>query len=123
MRPSRGLFVERRMFVTAAAAIGLALAGGAAAAESKCKVGRIAEWPLRAEYYRPVVAGAINGEKIGILLDTGAGMSLFLRSAAATRGLTRYEAPGYRALVTGGVTRPEIIDTNDFCTGQSVRKK
>src|SRR5258706_9275515 len=74
MRTSRGLFVKRCM-LAAAAAIGLALAGGAAAAESKCRMARIAEWPLRAEYYRPVVDGAINGQKIGILLDTGAGMS------------------------------------------------
>ena len=114
--------MKRCILVAAAAAIGLALVGGAAAAESKCKLARIAEWPLRAEYYRPVVAGAINGQKIGILLDTGAGMSLFLRSAAAKMGLTRYEAPGYRAFAIGGETRAETVHIDEFRVGQSVRK-
>jgi predicted aspartyl protease len=122
MRTSGSLFVKRCILSAAAAAIGLALAGGAAAEAGKCKVTRIAEWPLRAEYYRPVFDGAINGQKIGILLDTGAGMSLFLRSAAAKMGLTRYEAPGYRAFAIGGETRAETVHIDEFRIGQSVRK-
>ena len=123
MRTFGNSFVKRCILSAASAAIGLALAGGGGAAEAgKCKVRRIAEWPLRAEYYRPVFDGAINGQKIGILLDTGAGMSLFLRSAAAKMGLTRYEAPGYRAFAIGGETRAETVHIDEFRIGQSVRK-
>jgi hypothetical protein len=82
MRTFGNSFVKRCILSAAAAAIGLALAGGSGAAEpAKCKVTRIAEWPLRAEYYRPVFDGAINGQKIGILIDTGADISLVRLSA------------------------------------------
>ena len=112
----------RSIFAIAAAAVGLALAGAAAAEAARCKVTRIAEWPLRAEHYRPVFDGAINGQTIAILLDTGAAMSLFLRSAAAKMGLTRYEAPGYRAFGIGGETRAETVHIGEFRIGQIVRK-
>ena len=119
MRTSGCIFLKR--CILAAAAIGLALAGSAGAETAKCKLGRIAEWPLRAGG-RPVIDGEINGQKIGILLDTGAGMSLFLRSAATKMGLTRYEAPGYRAFAIGGETRAETVLIDEFRIGQSVRK-
>jgi hypothetical protein len=60
--------VNRRAFLAAAPAIGLA--SSTAAQTQRCKLVLIAEWPLRAEQYRPVIDGAINGQKIGILLDT-----------------------------------------------------
>ena len=123
MRISGCVFMKRCILAAASAAIGLAQAASVAAEAGKCKVTRIAEWPLRAGSYRPVVDGAINGHKIGILLDTGAGMSLFLRSAAAKMGLTRYEAPGYRAFAIGGETRAEAVHIDEFRIGQSVRKK
>jgi len=113
----------RRFLAIAAAAIGLALAGGAAAAEpGKCRVGRIAEWPLRAEHYRPVLDGAINGQKIGILLDTGADISLVHRSAAARLGLTRYRLRGARSFGIGGETTAESVHIDEFRIGESVRK-
>jgi predicted aspartyl protease len=119
--PGCGFTVKQSIFAAAAAAIGLA-AGGSAAAESKCKVTRIAEWPLRVEHYRPVLDGAINGQKVGILLDTGAAMSLVLRSAAVKIGLTRYQAPGYRAFGIGGETSAETVHIDEFRIGQIVRK-
>ncbi len=106
----------------AAAAIGLALAGGAAGETPKCKLARVAEWPVRAEYHRPVVDGEINGKKIGILLDTGAQMSLVRRSATTKLGLTRYEAEGYRAFGVGGETRAEYVHIDEFRIGKAVRK-
>jgi predicted aspartyl protease len=121
--PDRVCTTKRCILLAAAAtAIGLAQAAGAAAEAAKCKVTRIAEWPLRAEHYRPVFDGAINGQKIAILLDTGASMSLFLRSAAAKMGLTRYQAPGYRAFGIGGETRAETVHIGEFRIGQIVRK-
>jgi predicted aspartyl protease len=114
--------MKRCIFAAAAAAIGLALAGNATAETRKCQVARIAEWPVRAEYHRPVFDGAINGQKIGILIDTGAAMSLVGRSAATRLGLTRYEAPGYRAFGIGGETHAESVHIDEFRIGQGVRK-
>jgi predicted aspartyl protease len=122
MRTSGCVFVKRCILATAAAAIGLALAGSAAAAESKCKVTRIAEWPLRAESYRPVFDGAINGQKVGILIDTGSAMSFVRRSEAVRLGLTRYETPGTRVIGMGGETHAESVHIDEFRIGQGVRK-
>ena len=105
----------------AAAAIGLAIADSAAAQTNKCKVVRIAEWPVRAEYNRPVVDGAINGQKIGILLDTGATQSLVRRSATTRLGLTRSGATG-SVFDIGGETHAESVHIDEFRIGEAVRK-
>ena len=112
--------MKRCFFAAAAAAIGLALAGSSAAAESKCKMGRIAEWPLRAGGRLPVTDGEINGQKVGILLDTGAELSLILRSAARRLGLTRYGAG--RVFGVGGEEHAEVTQVDEFRIGQAVRK-
>jgi predicted aspartyl protease len=57
----------------------------------RCRLVRIAEWPVRFERDLPVVDGAINGKKINVLLDTGAYASILTKAAAerlgvATRG-------------------------------------
>jgi clan AA aspartic protease (TIGR02281 family) len=114
--------MRRCISAAAAATIGLTLAGSVAAAESKCKVARIAEWPLRAEYYRPVFDGAINGQKIGILIDTGADSSLVRLSAATRLGLTRYKAPGRRVVTISGESQAEFVHIDEFRIGQGVRK-
>jgi predicted aspartyl protease len=115
--------MKTHSFLAASAAIGLAMAGNAAAAETpKCKLARIAEWPVRTEYYRPIVDGEINGKKIGILLDTGAQMSLVQRSATTKLGLTRSDATGYRASGIGGETHAEYVHIDEFRIGQTVRK-
>src|SRR5437773_365148 len=87
---ARGLSVRRRTLVAAAAAIGLAMASSTAAQTEKCKFALIAEWPLRADQYRPVIDGAINEQKIGILLDTGAAQSSIRPSGIRRLGLARF---------------------------------
>ncbi len=122
MRTSGGFFVKRCILSAAAAAIGLALAGNAAAAEAgKCKVGRIAEWPLRAGSYRPVFDGAINGQKVGILIDTGSAMNLVRRSATTRLGLTRHQTPD-RVIGIGGEEQAEYVHIEEFRIGEGVRK-
>jgi predicted aspartyl protease len=111
----------RRIFAAAAAAIGLALAGGAAA-ESKCKVARIAEWPLREGHRLPILDGAIDGQKIGIMLDTGAEISLVRLSAAKSLGLTRHKALGRRIVSIAGEGQAEFVHIDEFRIGQGVRK-
>jgi len=114
--------VKRRTFLAAAAAIGLAMACNAAAQAQKCKFALIAEWPLRAEQYRPVIDGAINGQKIGILLDTGAGQSSIRPSGISRLGLTRFRVED--ALVPGVGIDPgaEFVHLDEFRIGRAVRK-
>jgi len=114
--------VKRCILSASAAAVGLALAGGAAAAESKCKVARIAEWPVREGSRLPILDGAINGQKIGILLDTGADISLVRLSAATKLGLTRHKAPGRRVVSISGESQAEFVHIDEFRIGQGVRK-
>ena len=80
-----------------------------AAAETKCKLEPIAEWLLRPNQYRPVVDGAINGQKIGILLDTGSGVSVLRRSAAAKLGVTPTPSGGPQFFGIGGGTQPRLV--------------
>jgi predicted aspartyl protease len=112
--------VKRCILAAAAAAIGVALAGAAAADTGKCKMGRIAELPLRAGGRLPVTDGEINGQKVGILLDTGAEVSLILRSAARRLGLTRHGAG--RVFGVGGEEHAELTQVDEFRFGQAVWK-
>ena len=119
MRISGSVWVKRWILSTAAVAIGLAPAGNASA-ESKCKMGRIAELPLRAGGRVPVTDGEINGQKVGILLDTGAEMNLILRSAARKLDLTRRGAG--RVFSVTGESHAEVTQVDEFRIGQSVWK-
>src|SRR2546422_4924657 len=98
------------------------MACNAAAQTQECKFALIAEWPLRAEQYRPVIDGEINGQKIGILLDTGAGQSSIRPSGISRLGLTRFRVEG--ALVPGLGVEPgaEYVYLDEFRIGSAVRK-
>jgi predicted aspartyl protease len=121
-RTTRGIRVMlARAFLVIFTATGFAPADSGAAAGS-CKFVRMAEWPVRLERNRVVVQGAINGQEIGILLDTGAGRSLIQRSAATRLGLTRRTAPGIRLFGIGGETYAETAVVEEFRIGQAVRK-
>jgi predicted aspartyl protease/tetratricopeptide (TPR) repeat protein len=69
----------RLVLAVLAAAIGLPLH---AADPPRCKLVRIAEWPVRLQRGLPVMEGAINGKKVGVLLDTGAYASMITKAAA-----------------------------------------
>jgi predicted aspartyl protease len=119
-RASTGTLIARR----SAAATGIAIAAAAdvaAAAESGCKFVRIAEWPVRPGSGSPIVDGAINGQKVGILLDTGASTRL-LRSAAIRLGLVRYTDTADRAVGIGGETVVETVSVGSFAIGNTVRR-
>ncbi len=104
------------------AALALAAAAGAAAA-GKCELKQIAQWPLRADSYRPAVDGAINGQKVGILLDTGAGSSVLRGAAAAKLGVGRdASARAPRLFGLGGETRVETVVVGEFRIGDAVRR-
>jgi predicted aspartyl protease len=113
----------KRTFLVASVVIGVAIASGiCTAAPSECKFMRIAEWPVRLEHNKLIVDGAINGRKIGIMLDTGAGQSLILRSAAIRLGLTLRRASRYRLFGLGGETDVEVAHLDEFKIGQATQK-
>jgi len=102
--------------------VAFALAGPFALGASSCKLAKIAEWRVNPEASRLIVEGAVNGQKVGILLDTGAYRSFVLRAAADRLGLTRQEARGYRAVGVGGETYVEQTIIEEFKIGQAVRR-
>jgi len=106
-----------------AAVIALALLSCASAhAASNCKLVMIAEWQVKPRTGRLFVEGAINGQKVDILLDTGATYSFVVRAAAIRLGLTRYEAPGYRSFGIGGETHVEYATIYELKVGNATRK-
>jgi clan AA aspartic protease (TIGR02281 family) len=104
------------IIVTAAATTALA------APESKCQLVLVAQWSTRSDHYRPVVDGEINGQKIGVLLDTGAGASMIHRSAARRLGLRTSPARGYRMWGIGGETQVEEAYIDEFKIGDASHK-
>lgn len=100
----------------------MAVASMAVAAASNCKMVQIADWPVRFERNRLIVDGAINGQPIGVMLDTGAATSMILRSAAVRLGLGLKEIGGYRIFGIGGETHVEMAFVNEFRVGQAARK-
>ncbi|HEY5899207.1 MAG TPA: retroviral-like aspartic protease family protein [Burkholderiales bacterium] len=89
---------------------------------SSCKLARIAEWAVNGKSNRLIIDGAINGQKAGVLLDTGARYSFIHRAAADRLGLTRQEARGYRAAGVGGETYVEYAVVDELKIGNATRK-
>jgi len=110
--------INREMFRAASFVIGLTLTGNLAAAPAKCQFERIAAWPVRIVHNALVVDGAINGKQVGVMLDTGAGTTVILRSAAKQLGLARQPAFGYRAFGVGGETDVEVTTIDEFKIGE-----
>ena len=91
-------------------------------AAANCKLKQIGEWRVKPHSGRLIVDGEINGQKIGVLLDTGAQNSVILRAAADRLGLTRQTAPGYRAYGVGGETYVEYTVLDEMKLGQAARR-
>jgi predicted aspartyl protease len=79
--------------------------GMAAAAESAGKMVRIADLPVRIAKNKLIVDGAINGQKIGIAVDTGAMVTLMFRQAADRLKLERRDARAIGS--SASVARPK----------------
>jgi clan AA aspartic protease (TIGR02281 family) len=98
-------------------------AAHAATTAHKCKYSRIAELPVWMQNGKPVTEGSINGHKVGILLDTGAGPSIVHRSAVEKLGLTPVEVTGLRMFGSGGETAARAVQIDEFKFGNAVRKE
>lgn len=114
--------VSFRILLAALAAAGLAAAGIAAAAVSDCEMVPTEEWPVRLAHDKLIVDGAINGQKVGIMLDTGATKSLIFRSAAVRLGLDTRRTRSYEMFGVGGTTEVEIAFIDEFKVGEATRK-
>jgi len=68
-----------------------------------------------------IVDGAIDGQKVGVMLDTGAGSTLILRSAAARLGLRRSALSNYRQFGIAQGTEVEVAYIDEFRVGQAAR--
>jgi len=101
---------------------GLAAGSTTAAEPGKCTLVRIAEWAVRSPRGQPVVDGAINGQQIGVMLDTGAARSIILRSAADRLALIRYNSRGSRMIGVGGESAVETVSIDEFALGSEVRR-
>lgn len=111
-----------RLRIAAFAALVVAAWGTAAAADApRCKLAKIAEWPIRLEHRHPLVDGYVNGKKIGVLLDTGAYASIVVKPAAEKLGLASWMTNGM-AMGFGGDSRIEITTIGELKIGDAARR-
>ena len=114
-----------RTLLATLVALGIATIGGIAdaGAADSCKLVKIADWPIRLERNRLLVDGAINGQKIAVMLDTGSMKTLILRAAAVRLGLSLSDATRERLFGVGGETKVEVAVVDEFRVGQAVQKQ
>lgn len=117
--------VTKRTLIAVEFVLGVAVAAGIAsdaAAAGKCQLARVAEWPVRLERNALLIDGAINGAKVGILIDTGSTRTLILRSAATRLNLTRQTVRGAAAFGVGGESQLEAAHVDEIKIGEASRK-
>jgi hypothetical protein len=84
-----------------------------------CKLVKVAELSV-AIPGAPVVEVALNGHPALMLLDTGASVSLILKSAIETYQLQRVNARGDQGCGVGGCADTELVSVRDFTLGDAV---
>jgi predicted aspartyl protease len=114
--------MKLRIVLAVSLALGLTMATDHVVAASKCRLVRIEDWPIRLVHNHLLVDGAINGQKIGVMLDTGAMRSLILRTSAMRLDLPRHWYAGEWALGVGGTTQVEHAHVDEFRIGEASRK-
>lgn len=113
-----------RAFLAASAALVFASAGNiASAAASTCKLVKIEDWPVRLQRNHVIVDGAINGQKIGVMIDTGASRTLIFRAAAVRLGVPLSGATNDRMFGIGGPTKVDVALIDEFRVGQATQKE
>jgi predicted aspartyl protease len=104
--------------VRAGAALLLTMIASPVGAASGCALEPIDEWPVRQVGNRLIVDGAANGQRVAIMLGTGAQQSVMLRSAAERLNLHRDWVRGFPLFGLGGESRAEAVTVTDFQVGR-----
>ena len=86
----------------------------------KCRLQKVVEWQVRSIGRHMAVDGAINGKRIGIVLDTGATSSVLMRASAKRLDLPVVESRGMRIKGIGGDSKLQIAFVDEFKLGEAV---
>jgi len=112
-----------RTLLLALVAFGVASPGSiASAATSGCKLVKVEDWPVRLQLNHVFVEGAINGQKVGVMLDTGATRTVIFRAAAVRLGVPISSSTNARMFGIGGETKVDVGLVDEFRVGQAAQK-
>ena len=113
---SRGHLVRHARAGIATLALAVAYQPTAFTAESHCKLGEIAEFPITMVGLRPLMTAGINGTDVQFLLDSGAFYSTISPASAAELKLETHFAPTgfYMQGVGGGRADVSIATVKTF---------
>jgi predicted aspartyl protease len=92
------------------------------AADAQCKLILVEEWKVRWVNGHILIDGAINGQPVGVMLDTGATRTIIFRSAAARLGLLARWSKSDSMQGVGGPSQLSSAYVEEFRLGQSTRK-
>jgi len=113
-----------RALVVALTTFAVGAAGSiASAASSGCKLVKVEDWPVRVQHNHVLVEGAINGQKVGVLLDTGASRTVIFRAAAVRLGVPLSGSTNDRLFGIGGETKVDLALVDEFRVGQAAQKQ
>ena len=93
-----------------------------AADPPKCRLVRLAEWPVRLQRGLPIAEGSINGKKVGVLLDTGAYASIITKATAERLDLIMRGTPEMMVGI-GGMSRVFVTHIEELRVGDAVVTK
>src|SRR5258708_5617631 len=93
----------------AAAACGALIFAAPTSASADCKLRTVGEVHVDMSSGVPVAQGELNGGPVNILIDSGASLSLMVRSEAEKRGLAMERGRGVEVHAIGGGT--EVLET------------
>ncbi len=101
----------------------VATQGNVASGTSNCKLVKIDQWLVRFSRNRLlVIEGAINGQKVGIMLDTGAMRTMIFRPVAERLGLMMRPLRNAYVSGFGGFSSIESAPVGEFRIGESTRR-
>lgn len=109
----------KKDWLVLAAVICAVLAGApAAASDQKCTIGQLMQLPVTIVDRQPTVPAMINGNKVALVVDSGAFFSVLSSSVAAEYQLPHRPAPeGFYLEGIGGRTEVDIATVKDFSLG------
>lgn len=102
---------SRRAVVITLALLGTSITS---LASGECKLYQLAQLAVTVKHNRPLIDGEINGQKIKILVDTGAGYTMLWRSEAVRIGLPLRDVDGLRLFGVGGETKVQLAQLDEF---------